>query len=312
MKDITIIMPFLNEFDEPQNTINSIYQTANPKNFEIIAIDDCSDKFLCKSHIHESTEIRFINNKERIGVDACRQMGAEMANTPFLFIIDAHMRFPLGWLPRVIDSIRNEPNTLWCTMCMGLGYGNMDLLRSRDRYQGADFALVSSKNEVLEPKWIATCKGGQYEIPCVLGANYGVSKEWFNHIHGLKGLKLWGTSELFMSLKTWMAGGSCKINTDVKIGHKFRDVAPYSTNVWAMAYNKILLCKTLFPQDLGDYLINKMPQTSNHKRALKEIESNNDFIVSEREYYKTIFKRDIYSICKQWDIAIPSHFKGYS
>jgi len=302
MKDITIIMPFLNEEFEPQKTIDSIYETANPRRFHIIAIDDCSKKY---SEIRERREITYIKNKDRIGVDACRQLGADLSKTPYLFIIDAHMRFPRGWLGRVIEDIASDPHTLWCTTCMGLGYGNMELQRSRDYYRGADIVLHNSENEVLEPKWCNLHSEGSYEIPCVLGANYGVSAQWFKHIHGLQGLKMWGGSEMCLSLKTWMAGGSCKIDTNVKIGHKFRDVAPYSTNVWNILYNKIYMCKTILPEDIGEYLIQHLPQNSNLNRAKKEIQKNAKSIDKEKSYYRSIFKKDFKSVCDRWKIPIP-------
>ena len=302
MKDITIIMPFLNECEEPQSTIDSIYQTAHPDRFEIIAIDDCSNK---PSKIQDRKEILVLRNKERIGVDACRQLGAELATTKNLFIIDAHMRFPRGWLSRIVERIEANPKTLWCTTCMGLGYGNMDLIRSRSQYRGADIIILNGDGEVLEPKWRSEVQLGDYEIPCVLGANYGVSKEWFIRIRGLRGLKMWGSSEPFMSLKTWMAGGSCKIASDIKIGHKFRSNAPYSTNVWQITYNKIFLCKTILPENLGDILISHISHNINKKLAEREINKNKQFIDEERKYYQSIFTRDIFSICEQWNITIP-------
>jgi len=301
MEKLSIIMPFLNELDELQNTIDSIYETTNPSKFEIIVIDDCSDK---KSEIKERKEIRIIRNKTRIGVDACRQLGSELATYDNLCFFDAHMRFPLGWSSRMLENIQSEPETLWCTMCMGLGYGNMDLNKSRDRYRAADIVLLNASREVLEPKWRSVKNEGKYEVPCVLGANYGVNKKWFEHIHGLKGLQMWGCSEMFMSLKTWFAGGTCKIDTDIKIGHKFRDNAPYSTNVWNLIYNKIYMIKTILPEDLGNYLIESMPQTSSYKRAIKEIQDNLDIIESERNYYSSIFTKDIFDVGEKWDVPI--------
>jgi glycosyltransferase involved in cell wall biosynthesis len=302
MKDITIIMPFLNEELEPQRTIDSIYETAHPKRFQIIAIDDCSKN---PPEIRERREITYIKNNKRIGVDACRQMGADLAKTSCLFIMDAHMRFTRGWLSCIINDIYSEPNTLWCTTCMGLGYGNMDINRSRDYYRGADIVLHNKENEILEPKWRNIHGNGSYEIPCVLGANYGVSAQWFKHIHGLQGLQMWGGSEMFMSLKTWMAGGTCKINTDIKIGHKFRDTAPYSTNIWNMIYNKIFMCKTILSEDIGEYLIRQIPRNVNYRRAEKEIQKRIEYISQEREYYQGIFNRNLKSICDKWLINMP-------
>ena len=42
MKKLTIVMPFLNEENEPLETIKSIYETAPRELFKIIVIDDCS------------------------------------------------------------------------------------------------------------------------------------------------------------------------------------------------------------------------------------------------------------------------------
>lgn len=302
MKDITIIMPFLNEEEEPKRTIESIYETANPRRFQILAIDDASDKNI---DIPNFSEVTYIRNNKRIGVDGCRQLGADIAETPYLFIIDAHMRFSNGWMSRVIESISSDPKSIWCTTCIGLGYGNMDLHRSRDYYKGADMVLENNSQEILEPKWRTIQGTGAYPIPCVLGANYGVSRDWFQYIRGLHGLRMWGGSEMFMSLKSWLAGGSCKINADVKIGHKFRDEAPYSTGVWNLIYNKIFICKTILPENLGEYLLNKIPKNINSRKAFKEIEKMNGFIESEKKYYSEIFTRDFKSVCRDLNISMP-------
>ena len=116
---------------------------------------------------------------------------------------------------------------------------------------------------------------------------------------------MWGGSELFMSLKTWMAGGSCKITNNIQIGHKFRSNSPYSTNLWNIYYNKLYMCETLFPSGLKEVLIKQLPRNINFKRALREIEKDELLIKKEKEYYKEVFTRDIKSICDQWDVQIP-------
>lgn len=302
-------MPFLNEKDEPRATIESIYQTADPNNFEIISIDDCSTE---ASPIPIRKEIKHIRNKERIGVDGSRQIGINEAKTPYVFIIDAHMRFPRGWYTSLIDCIKREPTTAWCTSCMQLGYNNMDLAKSTIEYAGATLLLVDKDatsnrpaREILEPKWIPPKDNMEYELPCILGANYFFSKEWLTHIRGLEGLKMWGTSEPFLSLKTWMAGGKCKITRKVRIGHKFRDSAPYATQVWSMVYNKIYLCKTILSEELGNKLIDFMPKDNNFKLAMTEIGKNTTIIAKQREYYKSITKVNVKEIFDQFMINVP-------
>ena len=117
---------------------------------------------------------------------------------------------------------------------------------------------------------------------------------------------MWGTSEPFMSLKTWMAGGQCKIITDIEIGHKFRDHAPYQTHVYHLVYNKIFLCKTILPDELGEKLISYMPRDESFRRALQHIEANAAFIDEARAYYRGLFKTSVYDYCHRFDIALPA------
>lgn len=311
-KKLTVIMPYLNEPDnDVYKTIKNIYETVNPNNVEIIAIDDCSTREFI-ANLKEFPAVRHIRNKERIGVDGCRQIGIDLTNTEALCLLDSHMRFSNKWIDIMVDCIEKEPSTVWCTSCMQLGYGNMNLSRSNIEYTGASLLLVDKNaikdrpaREVLEPKWLPKKEEMEYEIPCVLGANYFLTKKWADHIQGLKGLKMWGTSEPFLSLKTWLAGGKCKITRKVKIGHKFRDVAPYTTQVWTMVYNKIYLCKTVLSHDLGEKLIGFLPKDNNFKIAMAEISKNKEKIDKERQYYNDIFKIDIKDFCSKFEIQLP-------
>lgn len=311
MKKISIIMPFLNEEKEPRRTIESIYETAPEGLYEIIAIDDHSEK---RSSLKGMKNVKCLRNKVRSGVDKSRQLGVDCADTPYVFIIDAHMRFKNDqWMEKIIDCLEREPETAWCTTCLGLGYGTMDVNDHKGKYYGANMLFVDEDarpdrpaREVLEPKWASAKEGKEYELPCVLGANYGFSKKWFDHIRGLRGLRMWGTSEPFLSIKTWLAGGKCKITTDIEIGHKFRSNAPYVTGISHLVYNKIFLCKTILPEDLGEKLIGYLPKDVNFKNAMKEIEKGIREVESYRSYYQSIFKSSIYEYCDKFEIKLPS------
>jgi hypothetical protein len=188
----------------------------------------------------------------------------------------------------------------------------MDLAKAQGKYYGATMLFVDSDatsdrpaREVLEPKWAQVEAEEEYEIPCILGANYGFSKQWFQQIGGLRGLKMWGTSEPFLSLKTWMAGGKCKITKSVDIGHKFRSNAPYATGISHLVYNKMFLCRTILPEELGSKLIGFLSHDHNFTEAMKEIERNKVYIESHRQYYQSIFKRTIYEYCDRFKISLP-------
>lgn len=309
MKKISIIMPHLNELQEPFNTIKSMYETANPEQFEVIAIDDFSKDII---DLSQFKNVKHIRNKQRMGVDWSRNLGVQTAQNKYCLVIDSHMRFRNDdWANKMIDYIDNNPKTLWCTVCCGLGYGRISMANHAGKYYGADLKLLSDQEKdrpcrsVLEPKWASEKSGDEYSISCILGANYFFDKEWFLYIHALKGLRSWGSSEPDMSLKNFLAGGDCRITKQIEIGHCFRDNSPFTTSISHLVYNKIYLLKTIFPKELEDKLMTYIPKDTNYNSAMKMIEENKAEIESERAYFQSIFKCSIYDLCKKFNIDLP-------
>ena len=314
MKKLTIIMPHLNEEKEPFETIRSIHETSDPKLSEIIAIDDCSSSpiDLCFSNVKQ------IRNEKRIGVDASRQLGVELSETDNVLVIDSHMRFKNDdWLPKMIHLIENNQQTLWCCVCLGLGYGTLDVNNHKGKYYGANILFIDKEaspnrpaRECLECKWATDIEiPNEYQIQSILGANYFFSKKWFDYINGWKGLRMWGSSEPFVSLKSYMASGDCKITKDIEIGHVFRSNAPYATGISHLVYNKMFLCKTILPDELGSKLISHLPKDINFNKAMEEINKNQKQIEEDKLYYKSIFKKSIYDYCDKFRIDLSGLYK---
>lgn len=304
-------MPFLNEGQEPVNTVKSIYATCDPSLIDIIAIDDFSTDN--PTDFSEFPEVKFVQNNQRIGVAESRQIGVEMAETPYVLIIDGHMRFRNDhWYERITTALAKEPTTVFCTTCVHLTPDQMDMNLATGKYYGANLVFVdptqaNSKiaGQIIEPKWAKEQEGNEYEIPCVLGANYAMTKAWFLKIRGLKGLQKWGGDEAFLSLKTWLAGGKCKLIKDIEIGHMFREHAPYRTHMYHMFYNKMWICYTLFPNDLSGYLISKLPNGTEFYLSHKEICNHTDRINEYQSYFNSIFTRSLAEVCKLIDMELP-------
>jgi len=309
VKKLAVIIPHLNEEEEVIETIKSINHTSDPNLIEIITIDDCSSG---RTDLGDFHNVRQIRNETRMGVDFSRQLGVESSQSKYCLVIDGHMRFKNDdWANKMLKYIDDNPETMWCTVCLGLGYGTMDVNKHMGKYFAADLKMVTDaeKNRpcrnIIEPQWTGPKDPTEYDVACILGANYFFSKDWFMYIRGLKGLQMWGTSEPFLSLKTWMAGRKCKITKDIEIGHKFRDNAPYATGVTYLVYNKIFLCKTILPDDLSNRLIGFMPKDGNYNEAMKKIDQNKTLIEEHRKYYQSIFKSSIYDFCNKFGIHLP-------
>lgn len=139
---------------------------------------------------------------------------------------------------------------------------------------------------IIEAKWMKRNEG-IYEIPCVLGAAYGVSTDWFKHLRGWEGHKYWGTAEPMLSLKSWLAGGSCKMASHIETGHIFGRKSVNNVPYSILLYNKMFIAKTILPK-ISDDLIGFLGTNLYIEKAKKLIEENIDFINEMKDYNKSI------------------------
>jgi glycosyltransferase involved in cell wall biosynthesis len=266
MAEITIIMPFLNERDEPIITARNILQTAPHHLLKIIAINDGGEDLPIYRELAAMPRVVYVHHVSSKGVAYCRTTYSEWADTPYIMLIDGHMRFKDdGWLERILSNLRSHPqNTLFCTRTITLTEDDKDVYGEGHVVAGgARIVYDLDKPEILYPVWIppGSQRSARTElVPCVLGANYCVSTSWFREIHGVQGLMEYGCDEEFMSLKSWIMGGSAMVMNDVEIAHIFRInrngsqvTVPYVKRMPEyMLYNRLYMIHVLFPEPTRD------------------------------------------------------------
>lgn len=71
---LTVIIPFLNEGDEVENTVKSIRET-NREYIEIILINDCSSDGYDYEKVATIYNTQYIVNPQRMGVAKSREIG---------------------------------------------------------------------------------------------------------------------------------------------------------------------------------------------------------------------------------------------
>jgi glycosyltransferase involved in cell wall biosynthesis len=303
--DLSIVMAFRNEGIEPEMTVKSILETCSKPEIEILVINDGSNE-----EIDFSTypQVRYICNKERLGITGCRDLGVDEARSENILSIDAHMRFMNDhWLEKGMEAIEKNPNSIFCTRSVDIGSGNFDLKKTvlpfnhgLPYYTGCGLKLFLSPKDnpnkpdnyrnIIESKWEEEKCGKMYQIPCLMGANYFFKKAWYQKLHGFKGLKTWGNSEPFLSLKSWLAGGDVKIINDIEIGHLYRRKNPNPVPPGHIIYNKAVTAKILFSPDLADELINFLGENPKVLKAKELLKANAREIEAERQYFNTITK----------------------
>jgi len=311
MDKLTIVMVFFNEKEEPYSTIKSIHETAPHDLFKIIAVDDCSTEET--KDITKFENVTYIKNPKRLGSHASRHLGIMMANTSYILSIDAHMRFRNdNWCSKIISSLKKEPESVFGVVCGILFKDEMGRLFSppsdKNKGYGASIELKKqgqkvsiSAKEILAPRWYASPQPND-SLPCLLGACYGMTKLFYTKIKGFEGLKIWGSTEAYLSIKIWLAGGKCKLLKSVEVGHIFKKKKHFTLPPHFSLYNKLVILKTLFPQTLESKIRNYIPYSKHLEFAEMLLEQNEEYNNSLREYYSKTFPYTIYDYLEKFKI----------
>lgn len=252
---LTVIMPFLNEKEEVDRTLQSIRQTSD--DVAIILIDDASTDGYDYKTTAQTYGAVYIRHRERKGVAASRDEGVAACTTDYFLLLDAHMRFYRNdWADILTRRLDDDDRVLLCCQTKALfvdADGQVACLPDRKTSYGAHVNLYDSLY-LFEPAWCvkrkAVVRPGCMEIPCVLGAGYAASKRYWTYLKGLSGLKQYGNDEPYISMKVWMEGGRCLLVNRVTIGHIYRTTPPYPLDFAFRVYNRLLLAHLLLPEGM--------------------------------------------------------------
>ena len=215
-KQLTVIIPFLNEGIEVKSTVQNIKKWVGDR-VHIIVINDCSDDGYDYETDMKGLGIEYVINRSRIGAARSKGLGVELSTTPYFLLLDAHMRFyDDKWVDILVDTLEQDDRRILCCQTKYLHksgnrvYESIDPKELRKRY-GA-FVNLNKEERILEPQWIFKEKEFgtiSEKTPCIYGAGYSASKMYWDRLKGFQGLLGFGLEEAYISIKAYLEGGCC-------------------------------------------------------------------------------------------------------
>ena len=245
---LTVIIPFLNEREEVIQTVQSVRDTAG-NSVDIIVINDCSINDFPYGQLLEPYGVNYIVNTIRIGAALSKEKGVRLCTTPYLILLDAHMRILTdNWVDIVLDAIEANPNRLLCCQSLPLKKLSDGTIEPENTKTSGAYLSYNKIQNIPGIRWNYNLNLSKDDIPCILGAGYVASKEYWHKLRGLEGLIHYGCEEQYLSIKAWREGGGCQILHRVIIGHIYRkNNMPYHIHGYQYVYNYIAIAKTLLP-----------------------------------------------------------------
>ena len=194
----SIVIPFFEESPEVLfATVKSIRETQD-YHHQIILIDD-GNKDKLYGNILEKFGCELITNVKNLGVGPSRDLGAAIAKHNMLALFDSHIILERGWDIEVHNALLNRPNHIFSPLVKPLAgevgkFGGGWCRTSEDVLFNLELAF--------EPANM---------IPSCYGGAFFVRKSWFDYLRGFAGLIQHGHEEVYLSAKSYGAGGGVSI-----------------------------------------------------------------------------------------------------
>lgn len=296
--ELTIIIPFLNEGDEVENTLASIKATTTT-DCKVILINDASTDNFNYSTVARKYDCVYVEHSRRAGVAGSRQEGVELCDTPYFLLLDAHMRFyDIGWDAVLISYLDRYPRAVICGQTRFL-YKTKDGIEE-DTSDSTPYAgyIDFEHKELFRVVWNKVNIESQsniVEVPCIIGAAYACNKQYWQRLEGLSGLITYGTDEELISIKVWLEGGRCLLIKDWVAGHIYRKEFPYEVSHCDTIYNRLFTAELLLPYSIKRDLFIRMRQSgrAEFEKAYDMMRLNYPQIKQQKAYIKSISTNSI-------------------
>jgi glycosyltransferase involved in cell wall biosynthesis len=203
---LSIIIPSLNEGKNLEETVFNINETIGLDNYEVIIIN--SKQGLGRTEtasIRRLPMVQICDSPSRLGAPHARNFGAKKASSDFLLFADAHLQFfNEGWGRKIVKDLEVYRNCIICSSFLSsCGWRWRDL--------SLDTEILPTKSYI-------------HEIPFGGAAFMGVEKNFFHTIGEFdSGIRLFGTGDVEISLRTWLLGHRVLCDPSIKIGHRSSD-----------------------------------------------------------------------------------------
>jgi glycosyltransferase involved in cell wall biosynthesis len=292
--DVSIIIPCKNEAENLKATLDSLLESKNSLNFEVIIVDDGSIDSGIEFLTHNSTEKKYkkvtLIKTNNIGAARARNAGAETSKGNYLFFCDAHITVSHGWLDALVNTLLISNSEIVAPAIS-------------DMKNPSSIGYGQTWDNELQVKWLTNKPEYITEIPIACGCAFGIKKEAFNKIHGFDTLfQVWGKEDEELCFKAWLYGLKAVVNPEVEVKHLFRKKHPYTVTTANVIHNLLCLSFSHFKEVRLLRTIELVNNLDFFETAAGDIQAKADLILAQRELYLKERKNDDDFFFKRFNI----------
>jgi GT2 family glycosyltransferase len=241
-KEVSFIIPSLNEGDNLRKTVQSLRDTSHC-DYEIIIVDDGStdgsSDFVQRQD--GDPRIRLFKTGIRLGSAKARNFGADHAEGNVLIFVDAHVFFPKGWVMPILETLSQENVG---AVAPGINaWGNPEIKGFGLRW----------RNTRLDIEWLRQQCPQPYAVPMVGAACMAFRRHLFQELDGFdSGIVNYGSEDAEICLRMWLLGYKVVIVPQVEVSHLFRSRFPYQVSWTDVVHNMLRTVYAHFNSERAD------------------------------------------------------------
>ncbi|CAL8141125.1 unnamed protein product [Orchesella dallaii] len=235
----SVIIVFHNEaWSTLMRTVYSVINRS-PRSVltEIILVDDASQRLFLKESLEAQISqlhvpVKVIRTPERIGLIQARLLGAKQARGQVLTFLDAHCECTEGWLEPLLDTIRENRQSIVSPVIDIINDETFQYVRSFELHQGGfnwalHFRWFSLPLDIISQRQNDPTQ--PFKTPVIAGGLFSIDKDFFYKLGAYdEQMKIWGGENHELSFRGWMCGAQLLIAPCSHVGHLFRKSSPYT------------------------------------------------------------------------------------
>ena len=232
---LSIILTAHNEGREVRRTTRSLLAQTRGE-IEVVLVDDASSDGCCDGA--GADRVTIVRNENRIGVAASRCQGIRAASGDVFVIVDGHQRVSPGALNRCATLARQRSAIIFPDI---RGFD-----RESATIHGATFQLCP-KHGYFTAKWNTRIPRRRVtQVSSLRAPAYVMSRDVYNQVRWIRGLRNWGGSEAAVSVKAFFLNIPILHLCGTLTRHKFKKKLQYDASWDDVWRNQALIARVCF------------------------------------------------------------------
>lgn len=204
MVRVSVVIPVLNNVHHTRRCIESVRRNADPSKYELIIIDNGSDKAI-KEYLDSLIKVKVITNKENVGFSRAVNQGIDNSVGDYVYMLNNDTILYPHWLERMVAAFDRETGAVGPVSNYVMGQQRVRVGRKSATPEQIN-NIISQTRKVTEAEFL-------------IGFALMASKEAIDKVGKLDERFFAGSEDLDYSLRLRLAGYKLKVAEGVFVYH---------------------------------------------------------------------------------------------